>query len=517
MSKLGKKSLEWALKHVRKYADTDKFPVPFELDILVRQKASVLPILEKIDISNHLWRPARHVLVNKDEVSYRPAVQLDPIDAVLFAALVHENGRKIEKLRAKPAAQTIFSYRYAPTSGGRLYGEDLWSDFWTRSGQLAAARGVTHVVTTDISDFYNQVSHHSLENLLLKAKVEGAHKTAFMNLIGRHTEKISKGIPIGPHPSHLLGELALTPIDDFLAGSGLSYCRYVDDFHIFCGSREAARVALYDLAKALDKPHRLVLNRSKTSILSVEDFLQIVRDRLDDHPINEHEEAILDVLKGHSRSPYSTVRIADLSDEEFQKFDQPLVEGVLAAYLDAERRDYTRLRYFLRRLTQVGAPGGVELVVRRFEDFYPSIADAATYLASAQGNYQGDWARLGGDLLRLLDLPLVQRSEYIQLVLLGLFGQVAQLNHIDKLLSRYSASAPPARRKIVLAAATAKAVPWLQQRKDEVRNLDPWTKRAVLFAGRLFEKDERKFWLGLHKPAADPLDLQVIEAAMGGP
>src|SRR5262245_34999179 len=162
--KLAPSSLDWALEHVRRHSDTDKFTHPFEVDVISRQWASVRARLANLDLATHRWSGERKMLVPKDAVSFRNAAQLDPLDTLLLAGLIYEVGAQIEAKRSPLQHHRVFSYRFAPAADGALFGPDQWDQFWETSIRRASASSV--VLTLDITDFYNQISHHSIDNQL---------------------------------------------------------------------------------------------------------------------------------------------------------------------------------------------------------------------------------------------------------------------------------------------------------------------------------------------------------------
>src|SRR4051812_5086873 len=109
MPQLAAESLNWALKHLELEGDGDLFPKPFEIGVIKRQWATIKTPLERLDFSNYQWNPLRTVLVPKDEISFRRACQLDPIDALVFGALIYEIGQGIETRRRPEAEKSVFS------------------------------------------------------------------------------------------------------------------------------------------------------------------------------------------------------------------------------------------------------------------------------------------------------------------------------------------------------------------------------------------------------------------------
>lgn len=509
MRKLATPSLDWALEHLRRYSDTDKFPRPFEVDVIGRMWVSFRTTLAAVDLTQHRWQGERKMLVPKDLASFRNAAQLDPIDSILLAALIYEVGDQIEQKRSPLQDDRVFSYRFSPTPDGTLFGPDRWDAFWNKS--IEHSRSRPFVLSVDITDFYNQISHHSIENQLQRCGIASADVKILLNLLKSTTASISKGIPIGPHPTHLLAESSLMPIDELLLQRGFLFCRYVDDINIFCDSDEHAQVALFAIAGALDQYHKLSLNRSKTHILPAAKFQAVARKKADDQPINSTEATVLKVIKKYSNGPYVSIPVSRLTPTDLAELSQPAIEEILAAYLAAPAHDYIRLRFFLRRLAQVGVPGGVEFVIKNLRLLLPALAEVASYLNAATPQYTGSWPGLGDDLLQLLESPIAKESEYIQVLVLGLFARIAELDHIDKLLSRFNSSGPSARREIILAAANVGAEAWLRTLKADFSRHDPWLRRALAYASRVFQRDEAKFWAKEIKPICTPLELAVLQ------
>jgi hypothetical protein len=350
MNTLASDSLEWGLLHLNLESDGDLFPKPFEIDVITQQWTSLKPQLEKIDISSHIWEPMRTVLVPRDEMSFRRACQLDPLDALLFSAIVFEIGPLIEQKRRPEREQHVFSYRFKPDAKtGALFSEpNPWERFW----EAAKVRAGKHpfAITVDISDYYNQIYHHTVENQLNSCGVPSTHRTAVLNLLKTSTDGVSRGIPIGPHASHVLAEMSLSPLDDYLILRGVDFIRYVDDIHVYCDSKRDGQRILFDIADFLDRSQKLLLNRQKTQRFPAEAYRRHAATMLIDNPITGAEAAILGVVKKRGGG-YTRISIKDLSPEELKDCSAERIEGILNAYLEPVDPDYTRLRWLLRRLS----------------------------------------------------------------------------------------------------------------------------------------------------------------------
>src|SRR5206468_1072650 len=100
------------------------------------------------------------------------------------------------------------------------------------------------------------------------------HVTALVRLLKSWNFTVSYGVPVGPAPSRLLAELAIDDVDRALKSEGATFCRYSDDYRIFCSSRRRAHEVLGVLANILFENHGLTLQQHKTKVVSVETFRQ---------------------------------------------------------------------------------------------------------------------------------------------------------------------------------------------------------------------------------------------------
>ena len=112
-------------------------------------------------------------------------------------------GRALRTEDYVPAKKILFSYRFDPDDEGDLYGPREWNDFWGEC--KARARVCSDVLVTDIADFYNQVSHHTLENQLTASGFPNQAMRYLIRVMGSISAKgSSRGVPVGPHLTHIL-------------------------------------------------------------------------------------------------------------------------------------------------------------------------------------------------------------------------------------------------------------------------------------------------------------------------
>lgn len=489
--------LNWALTHIREFGDTDLFPPLFEFDLIHQRWSQFLPLLTRIDLTAHQWQAPRRWLIPKDQVSFRTATQLDPLDALIFAALVHDCGPAVERLRIPFAKNTTYSYRVDIQDDGTLYRAHTREAFWAETRRLSSEHAQVAVI--DITDFYNQIEHSAVLSQLEAASISKVRRTILGTLLKHAALTADRGIPVGPPSSHILAEAALIPLDNFLDAQ-YQFTRYADDVHVFCDTYEEAQAAIFGVADFLYKHQRLTLNRQKTDVKPGSEISSTASRMMIDDPINKAEKRILYVLRTNLEErgevegdDYSTIQLSDLDKADAAAFSPRLIESVFEPYL-AGQGSYLRLRWFLRRLGQIGAPGGLEYVAANIDRFAPAIVDAVRYLGSAAVTYEGSWPSLGALLIKALDNPLVRANEYLQVSIIGLFWRVTDLNHIRALLGQYQHSGPSVRREIALAASAQIGSDWIRQHLNSLTEMDVWLRRAVLHAMRgLPEPDRRRY------------------------
>ncbi|GMX66782.1 hypothetical protein Elgi_60540 [Paenibacillus elgii] len=503
--KLSATSIKWAIRHLEIEKDTDLFPSPKEITVFFDSKDNITSKLKDYDITQHIFSPSRRFVIPKTELSYRTATQLDPLDSLLLAAVIYEYGDLIEKRRRSTREKNVFSYRFAPLKNGVFYSdENSWKDFWKSC--LEKSKRKKYVVQMDISDFYNQISHETVENQLKESLFPKEVTEFIMRLLGDLTKTMPRGIPIGPHSSHLLAEMTLIPVDDSLALKGIDFCRYSDDIYVFCNDEKEAQITVFLMAEILDKQQRLILQKQKTNIYKVEEFLSLCDRMLNDDSLSENEHQMISVLKKYTSGLYQTVNYKSLDPEEQELFSEDNISGIIDSYLQDDEPDFKKVRWIYRRLGQIGAPYGIEYTLLNIQYLIPAISDVCHYLIAASRNFDDDFLVLGDQIVNILDDSLIRANEYFYIAILNLFASNAKLNHLNKLLPLFKFSSPEVRRKLIFAAYEAGASTWIRELKEQFSTLDPWSRRAMLLACRILPDDEKNQFL-MHIKNTHPLTL----------
>jgi hypothetical protein len=159
--------------------------------------------------------------------------------------------------------------------------------------QLAQVENSTCLLKTDISSFYDSISHEYLLSAISQ-KLNITNESHFMILFSRTLKfktcyysivdgKLcetynSQGIPIGNSAEGFIANIFLNEVDEALFNLGINFGRYVDDFRVFTNNKSDSLKALIILQEFLLKIG-LNLNTSKTTIIEAqENIIKFIKD-----------------------------------------------------------------------------------------------------------------------------------------------------------------------------------------------------------------------------------------------
>lgn len=266
-----------AVGNILRFGDTDVFPRPFELLAIEDNQKQFLTILKdynanwstKLDSDPQSFR---NFLVPVTNLGFRWATQIDPLWNALFLTWVIQIARDIERVRVPVEDQQVFSYRYDSTHPKfALFKEKIgWRQFITES--VKKSKNYKYVICCDISEFYPRIGHHRVENAVRQLTLPGDDAAKINKFLSKFTQKKSFGLPVGGPAARLISELTINQIDQLMNIKNISYTRFADDYHIFAGSEAECYRYLMQISKMLHENQGLSLQKSKTRILSSEEF-----------------------------------------------------------------------------------------------------------------------------------------------------------------------------------------------------------------------------------------------------
>jgi hypothetical protein len=518
---------ENAVENIIRYGDTDIFPFPIENFLFFDQKLKIVDLL--LDIHTNFRQrlsgfPPAHegALAPISYTGFRWATQLDPLWNAYFLGLTLSIAEAIEQARIPASENIVFSYRYAWNSQStEIFDKEFhWRRFMECS--LKNAAKCAYVVTCDISEFYLRLSHHRLENALKQARVDVDIPWRIMEFLANFANTNSFGIPVGGPAARILSELTINQIDRLLKAEGIKFCRFSDDFHLFCESIEEAYQNLLFLSEKLLSNQGLQLQKSKTRVMSRSEFVDTSPFHLDDEadaselPKTDEQKKARDLLRFSLRfDPYSLTREEDyrLLQNEIARFD---ILGLLRSELSKTRIHISLARKIIAALRFVEPSPREDALLSLFQNtdlLYPVFASVMIAAKSAFGE-MGDEAQLS--IVREV-MRLIRSRSHILGVELHVIYAVRLLScrqvddSADLLAAMYKQSTSSLlRRDIILVMAKWEGWYWLSDLRNQFRTLSPLERRSFIIASYKLS-DEGKHWRGHIQPELTPFEKVVQE------
>jgi hypothetical protein len=301
-----------AINNISNFGDTDIFPFPIENIMFYDREPSIESLLLDIECNFADWTSkypinAIHSCIPTGYTSYRWATIIDPLWNAFLLYQVLKISDLIEKARISISKDTIFSYRLKIDElSGRLFDTNInWRRFYDKAIEIAENNSFQYVVRFDISDFYNRVYHHKLENEIGRIEADADIKCRIMTILQSISGNVSYGLPVGGNAARLLAELVLNPMDQMMVSRKYRHLRFVDDFILFANNREDAFSKLNWCADYLLRNQGLSLQKSKTQVLTKSEFIAHAKTTLegDDDSDNKERSRFMNI---HIRyDPYS--------------------------------------------------------------------------------------------------------------------------------------------------------------------------------------------------------------------
>ncbi|OMD74159.1 RNA-directed DNA polymerase [Paenibacillus odorifer] len=520
MLRLKERSYNWALKHIEKYGDTDIFPLPFEFKAIRSYwDSDIKPELTQFNILDWDLRAYRRLLTPKHRYGFRISTQLDPLDSIIFTALVYEIGEELEKYRIPKDQNIVFSHRFDPDRDGRMYAADYnWELFRNYCIEQVDSTEYEYVVVADIADFFPRIYSHPLEQALGEATTKGNHVKALKKCLSQLNGSVSYGIPVGQAASRLLAELVLDDVDRGLMGEGYRHCRFVDDYRIFCKTEKEAFEGLATLANLLFENHGLTLQQHKTQVMTLERFEAVVLRNEDDREISTLYEQFHEIIERKGIIYVNYDFDFDELDEETQEEIRRLnLEEILESHLnEVDDIDISLVRFLLKRLTQIGNPDSVDCLIENIEKLYPVFKEVMMYFQTIDIETETKH-RIGSTMIDLCQDSVVGHLEYNRILMLNIFTDDNEWNNEDKFSRLYTElSDQYSQRELILAMGRAGHDYWFRSRRRNVSDFTPWVKRAFLAASSSLPGDQAVHWYR-SLPRLDSLEKVITKWALANP
>lgn len=495
-----------AISNVIRHGDTDIFPYPIENHVFYDRQDDTLRLLLEIhrDFDNSLHQnPPAHegALAPVNYTGFRWATQIDPLWNLYFLGLVLSLAERVESSRLPAHSKSVFSYRYSwNEETADIFDTDYnWRGFMEHS--ISEAKEHKVVVVCDISEFYPRLGHHRLENALLHLGAPNDTHKRIMDFLANFSNTNSFGLPVGGPAARILSELVLNQIDRLLALERIPFCRFADDFHIFCDSNEEAYSRLIFLSERLLKNQGLQLQKSKTRIMSSAEF--VATNPITPHDSDPQSARFQERAKGLMKlslrfDPYSATKDADYAElqAEIEKFD---ILGLLRdellksrVHIGLTRKIVAAVKY----LEPQACDDAMTTMVDNSELLYPIFSNVLTVARSV---YDDLSANARTHIHRRLVSLTEDRSHVLKVDLNLAFAlRLLSCQHspeaeavIAKIFK--STSSPLIRRDIILIMAKWKNWYWLSDLRNSFRSLSTAERRAFIVASYTL-RDEGRHW-----------------------
>lgn len=503
-------AIDAALRNVALHGDTDIFPFPFENLAFSDKPVEARAILEAIhkDFPNWISTYPPQTIPTLAQVGYtgfRWATLIDPFWNAYYLALVISIADQIEAQRLPESAGAVFSYRFSwQNSEAKLFKDSTWIDFRKRCLELSKSFPV--VVQTDISDFYPRIYHHRIENALHRLPSPGDLPKRIMALLGSFSKNVSYGLPIGGPASRILAELGLNGVDTLLVRKGIKFCRYADDFAIFCADKAEAYRTLVFLSEKLAN-EGLVLQKKKTRIISAEEFrhtAQILDPAEATDKLATEEQKLLNISIRFD--PYSPTAVEDY-EELKDAVGQIDIIGILGREIAKTTIDSAVSKQAIQAISVLKQNQQEEAIKMLLDG--DNLMTLAPVFVTVMRIVRDIYPKCSPEFQKLVDgilcdlytqqSPLLSVEVNLAYYLQALAGNQTQRKE-ELLVKLYDETANPLiRRTIILTMARWNCFYWLSDVKNKYGAMSIFERRGFLLAS-YFLGDEGRYWRDYTKP-----------------
>lgn len=321
-------------------------------DLQVRWVVMRERLLRDLDKGQYTSAGVEIIDLPKDRLAVRPLVRLQPLDQLLYEALIFALQPELD--RRLPNA--VYSYRWDRRRGRMLSGVKQWVRLQDLGRAHHRRSPGLYLAKTDISSFYEHVDVRILKAQLLQILGPRREIKLLVTFLRDFAERNQvAGLPQGSDASGVLANVYLLPVDLHLRDRKCTFLRYSDDIWLFGPDWDSLRGELIGVTRVL-RGIRLHLANAKTSIVSGADVMQ------------EFEQAEKNAISYglQVRAPGAIKEVRELFDRAVQES-----EAVLA-------RD---VRFTLPRLGKAQDPHAVPWLLRHLSAVPHLAKEVNSYLS----------------------------------------------------------------------------------------------------------------------------------------
>ncbi|MEN9434839.1 MAG: hypothetical protein RLZZ422_2428 [Pseudomonadota bacterium] len=513
-------SIEKAIKNIAKHGDTDVFPFPIENHVFHDQEKKCKDLLIELHGSFESFfaqypPTTLEALTQVGYSGFRWATQIEPFWNAYYLALVISLADKIESIRLSTNKESVFSYRYKWNEiESKLFDDSNWSSYRKKSIELS--NKYEYVIVTDIADFYSRIYHHRIENALRRLPEVGETPKRIMDLLFKFSGNVSYGLPIGGPASRILSELSLNSIDLHLDRRGIKFCRYADDYCIFCNSKSEAYKLLVLLSEKLHN-EGLSLQKKKTKILTAQEFKQtnnLLDTTAENTSIATEEQKLLNISLRYD--PYS-----DTADEDYEALKSAISEvdilGILGREVSKTQIDTTVTKQAIKAIQALDNSEKKYGAIRTLLEHNNILVLSpvfVTLMRAIRGIYD-DMPEKGKEFIDESLILLYEKDSHLLSIDLNICYFIQALakkptQRKEEILVEIfdKTSKPLIKRLIILVMANWDCHYWLSDMKQHYGGFTEWEKRSFIISSYVLG-DEGKHWRNHTKNSWNPMEIVI--------
>lgn len=478
-----------ALEHIVGFGDTDIFPYPFELKFIQAHADIVSEKLANIDLTQYNPMSLLETLIPKTKYGFRLAHQPYPVDTIIFTALIYKIYDAVEAGRDEVRHNRAFSYRKAPGLAQSLFIPDhTYRDWLGVLEGFVFSLDFSHVIRTDISDFYSRIYRHRLENILDSLSGDTQVVKKIEKFISDWRSHQSFGLPVGSSAARLLAEAALNDMDMALIAEGYQHTRYVDDIVVFIREGQDAYGALAFLAKHLSANEGLSLNNQKTKILEWGEFVSSIRQ-----PTAEDDgskaafatEKLFWAAYGHDELDEAALNALAMKD----------LRKELEDLLTEEFWDMGRIRVVLHAMRLVRAPEVARYIRANLVNLVPFAKDVCLLIEEfVKSNIPG-FENISEEVTELILSSRMRPLDWARAWFLELGVRKVVTFDASEVRRLDSLSGTLDIRQIHLIRWRVNDQNYFRARKSRVNEIQAWAQPSFIFGASCLPRDEYWHWV----------------------
>jgi len=493
-----------AVQHLEAVGDTDLFPRLPEMQFFGANLDQVADLVGNLNLGNYNPVSSVEVLTPKSSLGFRIGHQLTATDVLIYTASVIECAVGIQNLRDRTSEEIPFSYKYDPDGGARLFelnrGFHDWLAHLATFGESDIFEDAKPVLETDISDFYQRIYFHRIENILNDVGASRGSNGAIRKVIQVCRSKQSFGLPVGSSASRLLAEGLLCDTDRLLIDMGLQASRYVDDYRIIGNDRHNTHTILCRLAEHLMVTEGLSLNVAKTRIVDTHSLHHSAQERLQD----VFTSAEMRAFRQHLSTAYGDEEVDDEEgDEEEDEVspDNPFLSGedLMERLNDLKQRgaDFSSRKAILKVLRSVSTFDAAALLRDHADLAYHLPRDFCRAVRASLDVGSSDVDEVEAAVWELLQRPPISELSYARLWLLNLYAN-GSLPADRKLIgNQIGQPSTLEERQLIFIRARLNDRAFFREHRGRLGQVGEWLKPALLIGGACLPADEYRTWVDI--------------------